>query len=913
VILRGIHIAHWCCIARLDLDDLPLGNVVLYGPNRTGKSSLLKAVRGCLFDLDHDTGRAELKSSLPWNGAGPPQVSVEFETAGQIFRITKIYSKRIDGLATLERKAGDQWQVVEASPREAARRTRELLGTDKSQLGLNQLLWLDQGIVSLPAARDVDPSLEKRLVSVLGVMVTGRDLGFKQALDKRADRWFNVRGGHRPTSPVTLLSREKEERQKRLAEQQARFREVEQAILDLDNCERRLPACERELEEARKELDELFQEKEHSIQRRQEYQQAVKDCRRAEEEMATAEEMAKTYQETKSRWQAAEQESAQGEIAAQTARQEQDRLSAEHANKKQQLHQAREAEDDYQQARGELEDRRELLRLAQQRERMVKDLEAAQALLQEIDAREVEIQKAPAPDKEALESLRGNRREAESLRNQLRTQGLTVTINLHQPASLHLQVDGGSAEKADLPPDRGQTWLVQQRARIDIADLGTLEVTRNQESIDLKRAAERLAQLDREYRDILLAFDELADDETCLNRLTERRVLREKALSELQAARKALDQVAPEGLKALESELTQMDRQREIICQRQPALGDWVPTEGELQQRERQFQAHSNELQKARKSLEEAEQKLAQDLHRASDRFWEWNERAATAKATAQAAREHLQRLGDEDALEVKRKQTQENLVACQARVREAALTEAEQSIEDRCQAAEDAFRCRNERLTELKGELKRHRGRLEGSEGLHTRLADAEAAVLEIDEALAKETRAASAHKRLRDLFQECRDCQIQHVMEPIAGRVLGWARTLGLGDYREVRFGDRFLPEGLVPENGQPEALRGLGEESYGTVEQLGLLIRLALGGVLARDEPVVTILDDPLAHADPIKHRRMLDLLRLAAEGNPAWEPPAGRMQILILTCHPDRFDYFAGAYQIDLASLIVREDR
>ena len=123
--------------------------------------------------------------------------------------------------------------------------------------------------------------------------------------------------------------------------------------------------------------------------------------------------------------------------------------------------------------------------------------------------------------------------------------------------------------------------------------------------------------------------------------------------------------------------------------------------------------------------------------------------------------------------------------------------------------------------------------------------------------------------------------------------------------------RFGDRFLPEGLVRRNGHPERLDVLEDESYGTIEQLGLLVRLALGGVLARDEPVTAILDDPLAHADASKHRRILDIIRMAAEGNAGWNPPAGRLQILILTCHPDRFDHLPGARQIDLGKLITRE--
>ena len=78
MILRAIRIEHWCCIASLDLSDLPPhGIIVLHGPNRTGKSSLVRAIRAGIFDLDHDTSRGELKSAMPYNGAGPPRIVIE--------------------------------------------------------------------------------------------------------------------------------------------------------------------------------------------------------------------------------------------------------------------------------------------------------------------------------------------------------------------------------------------------------------------------------------------------------------------------------------------------------------------------------------------------------------------------------------------------------------------------------------------------------------------------------------------------------------------------------------------------------------------------------------------------------------------------------------------------------------------
>jgi uncharacterized protein YhaN len=133
-----------------------------------------------------------------------------------------------------------------------------------------------------------------------------------------------------------------------------------------------------------------------------------------------------------------------------------------------------------------------------------------------------------------------------------------------------------------------------------------------------------------------------------------------------------------------------------------------------------------------------------------------------------------------------------------------------------------------------------------------------------------------------------------------------MGWAQALGLTGYTGLAFGDQLLPGGLALDGESVEMAR----ESYGTQEQLSILIRLAVGGLLAVKESAVAILDDPLAHADDGKHRRMLDILTRAAHGEPHGPHPTGPLQLIILTCHADRFDYLADSQQIDLARLIRR---
>jgi DNA repair exonuclease SbcCD ATPase subunit len=279
----------------------------------------------------------------------------------------------------------------------------------------------------------------------------------------------------------------------------------------------------------------------------------------------------------------------------------------------------------------------------------------------------------------------------------------------------------------------------------------------------------------------------------------------------------------------------------------------------------------------------------------------------ASAEATRYAAREELGRLGDEDLLREAEQRSSGNRDAAAEEVERTRLTEAERTIDKRLASARTALSNRKERLSSAEKRLEGLRGQLRSTEGLHNQIVEARRSLEENSRILEEEEVEADAHKYLRELFEECRDSQVRDVMEPVKDRVMDWVHHLGLEDYGDVVFGPAYLPEGLVARDAsEDESAVQFTEESYGTREQLSLLVRLALGGVLARDEPQVAILDDPLAHSDPPKHRRMVDILEFASEGREAREGPEqslGRLQLIVLTCHPERFDHLSDARQID----------
>jgi uncharacterized protein YhaN len=146
---------------------------------------------------------------------------------------------------------------------------------------------------------------------------------------------------------------------------------------------------------------------------------------------------------------------------------------------------------------------------------------------------------------------------------------------------------------------------------------------------------------------------------------------------------------------------------------------------------------------------------------------------------------------------------------------------------------------------------------------------------------------------------------------MGPVHNRVLRWMRLLRIGNYRSILFNDQFLPEKLMAADGASEM--PMGEESTGTIEQLALMVRLALGSLLSTpEEPVVAMLDDPLTHSDRVRLDMMRAVLKSASAGDGGSTPPSGPMQIVVLTCHPEWFA-IDGAKVVDLSRSDVLSKR
>lgn len=259
--------------------------------------------------------------------------------------------------------------------------------------------------------------------------------------------------------------------------------------------------------------------------------------------------------------------------------------------------------------------------------------------------------------------------------------------------------------------------------------------------------------------------------------------------------------------------------------------------------------------------------------------------RAEEAVATDAA----LKSAADEARAEVERLRAGYEIAA---RACDAAQPEVRRADRDRERAGlADVTR----RLQSLRESTAREKGALDGrlGEGYHDKLAEAETALAAAQADLERIEREARAVKLLRDTALKAYDDAQQTLMGPVYREAMPLLQIIRPGT--SFRMNRDTLQLEQVLRNGVEEEFEHL---SGGAREQLAVVVRIALAKVFAQQRRALPlILDDILGWTDDRRLRAMLNVLERTAQD----------LQVILLTCHPNRFRGLSGARTIALDEL------
>jgi energy-coupling factor transporter ATP-binding protein EcfA2 len=197
--------------------------------------------------------------------------------------------------------------------------------------------------------------------------------------------------------------------------------------------------------------------------------------------------------------------------------------------------------------------------------------------------------------------------------------------------------------------------------------------------------------------------------------------------------------------------------------------------------------------------------------------------------------------------------------------------------FESRLQALEARRRATEAELLHRRGELDAL-----GAEGLDSRVAAAEEARDQARREVERLTRDASAWALLQHLLETVESELARSVAARIEALATETLPRLTADDVCSVKLNPADLTPIQVTARG-PTLQARIERFSRGTREQVALACRLEIGRLLGRQFRQVLLLDDPLAHTDPTRHREALDVLSELSQS----------LQIVIFTCHQDRY--------------------
>jgi hypothetical protein len=144
--------------------------------------------------------------------------------------------------------------------------------------------------------------------------------------------------------------------------------------------------------------------------------------------------------------------------------------------------------------------------------------------------------------------------------------------------------------------------------------------------------------------------------------------------------------------------------------------------------------------------------------------------------------------------------------------------------------------------------------------------------------------TRRVGVLKHLRDTVESCYARRREELNAPLLRHLRPFLNDVF--PEAELALGDNFAISSLARSGPAAELF---GRLSLGTQEQLAVLVRLAMGAMIAeRGEDVPVILDDALVFSDDARIERMFDAISRAGR----------TQQVIVLTCRARSFTSLGG---------------
>ena len=847
----------------LEISGFAPGINLFSGPNESGKSTLVRAIRAAFFERHRSNSVDDLQ---PWGDtSAAPQVELDFEHQNQVWRLKKSFLQRKRCDLTIENQ---QLSGEEAEDKLAAMFGFQFPGKGASKAqhwGIPGLLWIEQGMGQdlRDAVANAGDHLKSALSASLGAVTsTGGDEIINEVDTLRATLLTKT---GKPTGEYSDIKQKLLEREtvlRALDEKIAAYQKQVDRLGELrsqqagDEADRPWDA----LRNQQKAAQDQYAQVERLSQQQASDQQVLENCQRNVELITSH--LAGFQAQTgdleirrQTRDLATEQLlQLREQLARLQAGLEQARSAYNIArdNERQVRHQAR---------RQSLS--REHEQLSRQLQGVTENLAKARQIQGELLAQQTELtrNRIDVKDLVHLKKLDSQRKELG-----IRQQSIATRLQFKLEPGKSIELDGQALS------DSGERLLLQE-TEIEIAGVGHFRITPGGEDL-----GELLRQLERTQEGFTAQLGQM--QVASLEQAEQRSELYKSLQSAIAGNEKLLASHASKGIEALDAEQSGL-RQRVLQLQEElaglPETGD--PSLPRPDDAEALLSAADLQL-KAAENAERQQQtliaKAEQALNGASNEYQKLQAMLDDPQRRQQE-QENARRLVDLRAQETTLKADLAQRAARIAAARPEILLQDIKRYGDSAEQVQAAYNTRREELIHIQAQLQS----LE-ADGLEEQRAKVASEVESLNRRHNELHRRAQALSLLVGLLASKRQALTRRLQAPLQKHLNHYLQLLFAQASLDVD--ENLIPGQLVrhgangPEAGDFDAL------SFGAREQMGLISRLAYADLLQESgRPTLIILDDALVHSDQQRLSQMKRILFDAAQ----------RHQILLFTCHPENW--------------------
>jgi len=898
--LHWVELENWKRHAktRIDFDE---ATTAIYGPNETGKSTILEALSRGFFDKSSSQAEA-IKRIKPLTASGnvTSTVRIEFTLNKTRYRVEKNFNLRkgtslykVDGerntLLAQDNSADEQLiQLLEAE-------LPSTRGSKPSQWGAFQWLWTPQDYRELPTNDEGNPttSLHLKTKDGKGMLVTPKFQTVQDLIQTYYAQYFTMTGRPRDSSSISETEKKIQELQEKSMNLKDKIKKVDVDKQQLEALQHGLPVLEKKLVETKEELEKArseatdFSSVESELKASEacvrEAKRNVEDAKRALTELKKSAEKIETLQNKEKE---TRRDLSRLEALCEQLERRQQEIKGEVEEKAMKI---RECEELTRDARilWTKSDAMEKIKVLKKKVEKMRELDKKIESLRE---REVPI----VPTSKEVEGLIQSQSRIEALRESLKARGLAVSITPGKKGALEVEVDGERIKDGKLTATGTESVSVASPSLGKVTVKAKLEQAHDAK-VDIQQLEVSILGILRKYS--VKSIDELKELNRTQNNIS-------NSVKELLAERRGVDE-RPINEVALE-------------------LGKHKEKYEELEKSERTTNAiKSNPIDVDLGKLVNKREKEETEARKILDE---------TRHERDKVDKKVIEKKGELAEIRAEQKRFSEELD--NARIQERELIRQHGSVENQekiLRTAEANLKMQNEeyekikrryeelekgpinRIKRLEQQIKnqeqviqQHRSSVDqliggigttSLEGAHTELAEIESSTEILSERLEKDKMRAESYKLLKELLEQQYRSALSAVVGPIQEEVKRSLSYVTGFLHEDVELNEYLFPIRLG-ERGFDDISLEFNDGSSGLKEVLALCVRLAVAKHLTGRDSQCLVLDDPFVHVSSDRSNKMIELINDAIKEY--------GLQVIVFTHRPMEFAGFTGK-MIDIQSV------